>query len=216
MTSAPVWYTQALPMRRRRLRATTPNGSIRILPAGSARNVLQSSPRSRPAHRSTYGATRSRPIASGRSPFGLRIRRAAEAKSPAIHAERAFIKGMIEVQDEGSQLAALLAGARPGEQVVDLCAGGGGKTLALAAMMENRGQIYATDDDKRRLSPIHARLVRAGARNVQVRPPKYEADALADLAGRADLVLIDAPCTGTGVWRRNPDAKWRMRPGALD
>ena len=150
------------------------------------------------------------------SPFGLRIRRAAEAKSPAIHAERAFIKGMIEVQDEGSQLAALLAGARPGEQVVDLCAGGGGKTLALAAMMENRGQIYATDDDKRRLSPIHARLVRAGARNVQVRPPKYEADALADLAGRADLVLIDAPCTGTGVWRRNPDAKWRMRPGALD
>jgi 16S rRNA (cytosine967-C5)-methyltransferase len=81
--------------------------------------------------------------------------------------------------------------------------------------MENRGQIYATDSDKRRLAPIHPRLERAGARNVQVRTPKGEKDVLADLVGRADLVLIDAPCTGTGIWRRNPDAKWRMRPGAL-
>jgi 16S rRNA (cytosine967-C5)-methyltransferase len=122
---------------------------------------------------------------------------------------------MVEVQDEGSQLAALLAGARRGEQVVDLCAGAGGKTLALAAVMENHGQIYATDSDKRRLAPIHARLERAGARNVQVRTPRGNADVLSDLAGRADLVLIDAPCTGIGVWRRNPDAKWRVRPGAL-
>jgi 16S rRNA (cytosine967-C5)-methyltransferase len=150
------------------------------------------------------------------SPLGLRIRLAAAAKSPAIHAEPAFLKGMIEVQDEGSQLAALLAGASRGEQVVDLCAGAGGKTLALAAAMENHGQIYATDSDKRRLAPIHARLERAGLRNVQVRTPRGDADVLSDLAGRADLVLIDAPCTGIGVWRRNPDAKWRMRPGALD
>ena len=149
------------------------------------------------------------------SPWGLRIRLAAEAKSPAIHAEPAFLKGMIEVQDEGSQLAALLAGAKPGEQVVDLCAGAGGKTLALAAMMQNKGQIYATDDDKRRLAPIHERLKRSGARNVQVRTPKSVGGELDDLAGRIDLVLIDAPCTGTGAWRRNPDAKWRMRPGAL-
>jgi 16S rRNA (cytosine967-C5)-methyltransferase len=149
------------------------------------------------------------------SPLGLRIRLAAAAKSPAIHAEPAFLKGMIEVQDEGSQLAALLAGASRGEQVVDLCAGAGGKTLALAAAMENHGQIYATDSDKRRLAPIHARLERAGVRNVQVRTPRGNADVLSGLAGRADLVLIDAPCTGIGVWRRNPDAKWRMRPGAL-
>ena len=149
------------------------------------------------------------------SPLGLRIRLRADAKSPAIHAEPAFIKGMVEVQDEGSQLAALLAGARRGEQVVDLCAGAGGKTLALAAAMENHGQIYATDSDKRRLAPIHARLERAGARNVQVRTPRGNADVLSDVAGRADLVLIDAPCTGIGVWRRNPDAKWRVRPGAL-
>ena len=108
------------------------------------------------------------------SPFGLRITLAAEAKSPAIHAEPAFIKGMIEMQDEGSQLAALLAGAKPGEQVVDLCAGAGGKTLALAATMENHGQIYATDSDKRRLAPIHDRLARSGARNVQVRTPKSD------------------------------------------
>ena len=98
----------------------------------------------------------------------------------------------------------MLAGAEPGEQVVDLCAGAGGKTLALAAMMENKGQIYATDNDKRRLAPIHARLERAGARNVQVRTPRGRQRNLDDLAGRIDLVLIDAPCTGTGSWRRNP------------
>ena len=123
---------------------------------------------------------------------------------------------MIELQDEGSQLTAVFSGAKPGEQVVDLCAGAGGKTLALAAMMENKGQIFATDDDKRRLAPIHERLKRSGARNVQVRTPKSVGGELADLVGRCDLVLIDAPCTGTGTWRRNPDAKWRMRPGALE
>jgi 16S rRNA (cytosine967-C5)-methyltransferase len=123
---------------------------------------------------------------------------------------------MVEVQDEGSQIAALLAGAKPGAQVIDLCAGAGGKTLALAAAMDNRGQLYATDLDKRRLAPIHDRLARSGARNVQVRTPKSVGSELADLNGRADLVLIDAPCTGIGTWRRNPDAKWRVRPGALE
>jgi 16S rRNA (cytosine967-C5)-methyltransferase len=150
------------------------------------------------------------------APQGLRIRLSADAKSPAIHAEPAYLKGLVEIQDEGSQLAALLTGAQPGEQVVDLCAGGGGKTLALAAAMANKGQLYATDSDKRRLAPIHARLDRAGARNVQVRTPKSIGSELDDLAGRIDLVLIDAPCTGTGAWRRNPDAKWRLRPGALE
>jgi 16S rRNA (cytosine967-C5)-methyltransferase len=150
------------------------------------------------------------------SPWGLRIRLAADARSPAIHAEPAFLKGLVEIQDEGSQLAALFSGARPGDQVVDLCAGAGGKTLALAAMMQNKGQIFATDDDKRRLAPIHDRLRRAGARNVQVRTPKSVGTEIDDLAGRIDLVLIDAPCTGTGAWRRNPDAKWRIRPGALE
>jgi 16S rRNA (cytosine967-C5)-methyltransferase len=150
------------------------------------------------------------------SPLGLRIVLAADARSPAIHAEPAFIKGLIEIQDEGSQLAALIAGAKPGEQVIDLCAGAGGKTLALAAAMDNKGQLFASDDDKRRLAPIHARLERADVRNVQVRTPRGDTDVLADLAGHADLVLIDAPCTGTGSWRRNPDAKWRVRPGALE
>jgi 16S rRNA (cytosine967-C5)-methyltransferase len=157
-----------------------------------------------------------KPEPSHWSPWGLRVRLSADAKSPAIHAEPAFLKGMIEVQDEGSQLAALFSGAKPGEQVIDLCAGAGGKTLALAAMMANKGQIYATDDDKRRLVPIHERLARSGARNVQVRTPKSVGGEIDDLASRLDLVLIDAPCTGTGSWRRNPDAKWRMRPGALE
>jgi 16S rRNA (cytosine967-C5)-methyltransferase len=153
------------------------------------------------------------------SPEGLRIHLAADAKSPAIHAEPVYLKGQIEIQDEGSQLAALLSAAEPGMQVIDLCAGAGGKTLALAAAMDNHGQIYATDTDKRRLVAIYERISRADARNIQVRTPKGsrggDADVLADLAGRADLVLIDAPCTGTGTWRRNPDAKWRIRPGSL-
>jgi 16S rRNA (cytosine967-C5)-methyltransferase len=150
------------------------------------------------------------------SPWGLRVRLAADAKSPAVHAEPAYLKGFVEVQDEGSQLAALFAGAKPGEQVLDLCAGAGGKTLALAAMMANKGQVFATDDDKRRLAPIHDRVSRSGARNVQVRTPKSVGGEIDDLKGRMDLVVIDAPCTGTGAWRRNPDAKWRMRPGALE
>jgi 16S rRNA (cytosine967-C5)-methyltransferase len=150
------------------------------------------------------------------SPIGLRIELGADARNPGIHAEEAFIKGQIEVQDEGSQLAALLSAAKPGEQVIDLCAGAGGKTLALAAQMQGKGRLIATDHDKRQLVPIHERLSRAGIHNCDVRTPKGEGDALSDIRGSADLVMIDAPCTGTGTWRRNPDAKWRMRPGALE
>src|ERR1700675_1214833 len=150
------------------------------------------------------------------SPIGLRIELGADARNPGIHAEEDFIKGLVEVQDEGSQLAALLSAAKPGEQVIDLCAGAGGKTLALAAMMQGKGRLIATDHDKRQLAPIYERLSRAGVHNADVRTPKGEADPLADIRASADLVLIDAPCTGTGTWRRNPDAKWRMRPGALE
>ena len=131
--------------------------------------------------------------------------------------EPVFARGLVEIQDEGSQIAAKIARAKPGEQVLDLCAGGGGKCLAMAGDMDNRGQIYATDSDGRRLTPIFPRLERAGARNVQVRAPRGpKSDPVADLAHACDLVLADAPCTGTGTWRRNPDAKWRIRPGALE
>src|SRR6266849_1209617 len=150
------------------------------------------------------------------SPIGLRIELGADARNPGIHAEQDFIKGAIEVQDEGSQLAALLSAAKPGEQVIDLCAGAGGKTLALAALMQGKGRLIATDHDKRQLAPIYERLSRAGVHNADIRTPKGEGDTLADIRASADLVLIDAPCTGTGTWRRNPDAKWRMRPGALE
>lgn len=150
------------------------------------------------------------------SPIGLRIDLGADARNPGIHAEEDFIKGAIEVQDEGSQLAALLSAAKPGEQVIDLCAGAGGKTLALAAMMQGKGRLIATDHDKRQLAPIYERLSRAGVHNCDVRTPKGPDDTLSDIHSSADLVLIDAPCTGTGTWRRNPDAKWRMRPGALE
>jgi 16S rRNA (cytosine967-C5)-methyltransferase len=156
------------------------------------------------------------PSETPHSPLGLRIAPGEDGRGPALQSEPEFLKGWFEIQDEGSQLAALATGAKPGEQVVDLCAGGGGKTLALAAMMDNAGQIYGTDGDARRLAPIHERLKRSGARNVQVRTPRGRADAVADLDGKSDCVLVDAPCTGSGTWRRNPDAKWRLRPGSLE
>ncbi|MGB8278958.1 MAG: RsmB/NOP family class I SAM-dependent RNA methyltransferase [Methylovirgula sp.] len=150
------------------------------------------------------------------SPIGLRVPLSPDGRNPSLAGEPAYVKGLIEIQDEGSQLAALLCGAKPGEQVLDLCAGGGGKSLALAAIMDNHGQIYATDRNAARLAGIYPRLEKAATRNVQLRPPRRGSDVLADLAGRCDLVLVDAPCTGTGTWRRNPDAKWRIRPGALE
>ncbi|MCX5493905.1 RsmB/NOP family class I SAM-dependent RNA methyltransferase [Kaistia dalseonensis] len=145
----------------------------------------------------------------------LRLPLEPERGEPHIASTESFLKGHVEIQDLGSQLAAEFAGARPGMQVLDFCAGGGGKTLALAAAMQNHGQIFAYDSDRRRLAPIHDRLTRSGVRNVQVRTPRPNGDVLDDLEGRMDLVLIDAPCTGTGTWRRNPDAKWRIRPGSL-
>ncbi len=149
------------------------------------------------------------------APLGLRIIANAEGRVPHVQSEPAFLKGAVEVQDEGSQLVSLLAGAKAGMQVLDLCAGGGGKTLAMGARMNNRGQIFAYDSDARRLAPIHERILRAGLHNVQVLNPR-DPHALDPLRGKMDLVLVDAPCTGTGTWRRHPDAKWRMRPSSLD
>jgi len=149
------------------------------------------------------------------SPLALRIELETDGKAPALTSEPAYIKGQVEIQDEGSQIAAILAAPPRGGQVLDLCAGGGGKTLEFAALMDKAGQLYAYDDDIRRLAPIHERVQRAGAHNVQIRSPRGRTDVLEDLEGRMDLVLVDAPCTGTGTWRRNPDAKWRIRPGAL-
>ncbi len=147
---------------------------------------------------------------------GLRFQPGEDGRGPSLQTEKAFLDGLFEVQDEGSQLAARLSLASPSDFAVDLCAGAGGKTLSLAALMENRGQIIATENDSRRLTPLYERVTRSGARNVQVRSPKLRNDdAVADIDGLADLVFVDAPCTGSGTWRRNPDAKWRLRPGAL-
>jgi 16S rRNA (cytosine967-C5)-methyltransferase len=157
-----------------------------------------------------------RPSPTPFSPVGIRLPHGEDGRGPSVQSERAFLEGLVEIQDEGSQLVSLLTGMKPGETAIDLCAGGGGKTLALAALSGNMGRIVATDDDQRRLAPIHTRLRRSGARNVEVRPPRGRGDEpLEGLEGQADLVLIDAPCTGVGAWRRNPDAKWRVRPGSL-
>ena len=133
-----------------------------------------------------------------------------DSRTPNVQSEEGYIKGWFEVQDFGSQIVAALGGARGGEQVLDLCAGAGGKTLAMAAAMENRGQIFAYDSDRTRLAPIYDRLKRAGARNVQVRAPGE--GVLDDLVGKLDRVLVDAPCTGSGTWRRQPTAKWKVTP----
>lgn len=134
-----------------------------------------------------------------------------------VEKSQPWIDGWIEVQDAGSQIVTLAAGAQPGMRVVDLCAGGGGKTLALAAAMENRGALLATDADRPRLSRLMPRAQRAGVSIVETRllNPGREAEPLADWAGTADAVLIDAPCSGTGTWRRNPEARWRLTPARL-
>lgn len=136
-------------------------------------------------------------------------------RAPAITIIPAFNKGWVEIQDLGSQIAALAAGVVKGAQVLDFCAGGGGKTLALAALMENKGQLYAYDKDARRLQPLYDRARRAGIRNLQIINPLTDKVALDALAGKMDVVFIDAPCTGSGTWRRRPDTKWRLTPDQL-
>jgi 16S rRNA (cytosine967-C5)-methyltransferase len=153
---------------------------------------------------------------AGIMPDALRVPApdAAERAAPVESAPE-FQKGWFEVQDLGSQIAAAAAGEIKGRQVLDFCAGGGGKTLALAAAMGNTGQLYAYDSDARRLSETVKRATRASVRNLQVRSP-IRPDALEGLAGRMDLVFVDAPCTGSGTWRRHPDAKWRLTPAQLE
>jgi 16S rRNA (cytosine967-C5)-methyltransferase len=146
------------------------------------------------------------------APQGLRI-------DPGVPVESfdAFRDGLIEVQDTGSQLACLALGAAPGETMLDLCAGAGGKTLAIAAAMEGRGRLVASDSDRNRLSRLAPRAERAGAAMIETRliNPGREVEMLHDLADGCDAVLVDAPCSGTGTWRRNPEARWRLTPQRL-
>lgn len=155
---------------------------------------------------------RARPTAIAR--HGLRIEptRGGE-RHPNVQADQAFQKGWFEIQDEGSQIVSDLVFAQPGEQVLDYCAGAGGKTLALAAAMGNRGQVHAYDADRQRLKPIAERIRRAGVRNVQVHEPGAD---LEPLVARMDRVVVDAPCTGTGVWRRHPHTKWKLTREMLE
>ena len=149
---------------------------------------------------------------SALAPLGIRV-----AGKPALERTDAFRGGAVEVQDCGSQLIAHLVAPRRGQTVVDFCAGAGGKTLALAALMRGSGQVFACDVSATRLARLRPRLARSGATNVQPFGIDHEGDAkLGRLAARADAVLVDAPCSGTGTLRRNPDVKWRLRESDVD
>jgi 16S rRNA (cytosine967-C5)-methyltransferase len=144
------------------------------------------------------------------SPLGIRVK-----GRPAVAQTQPFKKGWIEIQDEGSQMVAYVANATPGMSVVDFCAGAGGKTLALAAQMKNKGRVIACDVLGGRLKRARERFKRAGLHNIEVRELISEKDDWVKRnAGKHDVVLVDAPCSGTGVWRRNPDARWKnLGPG---
>ncbi len=146
------------------------------------------------------------------APHGLRV-----PQGSRVEEWDAFRSGALEIQDTGSQLACLAVAAQPGETVIDLCAGAGGKTLALAAAMDNAGRLIAADTDKRRLSQLAPRAERAGAMIAEtvLLDPGREAEALGPWQRQADAVLVDAPCSGTGTWRRNPEARWRLTQGEL-
>lgn len=145
------------------------------------------------------------------SSWGLRVQ-----GKPALNRAPAFLQGEVEVQDEGSQLLALLTGAGRGEMVVDFCAGAGGKTLALGAMMRNTGRLYAFDTSDHRLAALKPRLARSGLSNVHpVRIAHERDDRIRRLEGKIDRVLVDAPCSGLGTLRRNPDLKWRQSPASV-
>jgi len=145
------------------------------------------------------------------SPWGIRL-----SPDSKVDDHPAFADGRVEIQDEGSQLIALVCQAQPGQLIVDLCAGAGGKALALAAASNNQATIIASDTNRARLSKLPARAERAGA-NIATRllDGGREAQQLADLAGTADVVLVDAPCSGSGTWRRSPEGRWRLTPERL-
>lgn len=146
------------------------------------------------------------------SPWGIRL-----AAGTAAVDSAEFRDGLVEVQDEGSQLIALACGARPGETLVDLCAGAGGKALALAAASGGAARIVASDTNRDRLARLGPRAARGGATiETRLLDPGRELERLADLIGAADLVLVDAPCSGSGTWRRNPEGRWRLTPARLD
>jgi 16S rRNA (cytosine967-C5)-methyltransferase len=145
------------------------------------------------------------------SPWGLRVQ-----GKPALNKLDVFTEGQVEVQDEGSQLLALMTDAKRGEMVVDFCAGAGGKTLALGASMRNTGRLYAFDTSGHRLAALKPRLARSGLSNVYPVQIAHERDdRIKRLAGKIDRVLVDAPCSGLGTLRRNPDMKWRQSPQAI-
>ena len=148
------------------------------------------------------------------SPIGMRYPPVKGfGRHPNVQSDPDFLTGKLEIQDEGSQIVSLLVAAKPGEKILDYCAGGGGKSLALASDMKNEGAVHAFDIDKRRLAPTYERATRAGASIIKVVQPP--AKSLNNLRGAMDRVLVDAPCTGVGTWRRKPDAKWRLTEDAL-
>ncbi len=158
---------------------------------------------------------RHHPEPTPHSSWGLRFHEDGRGRLPKLTSELSFHRGEFEIQDEGSQVAALLCPAEAGMQVLDYCAGAGGKTLALAARMSGKGRILAHDAELSRLSPIVERLRRAGVEDMVELIAPHERERLRNLKGQMNVVLVDAPCSGSGTWRRKPDIKWRLREKTL-
>lgn len=166
----------------------------------------------RKADRATVIALIADAVPTPHAPSGIRL-----PEGTAIEGLEAWNDGLIEIQDEGSQLIAQACRVRPGMTVLDLCAGAGGKTLALGDDMGDEGRLIASDTDRARLSRLSPRAARAGLTSIETRllDPGREGNVLGDLSEACDVVLVDAPCSGTGTWRRNPEARWRLNPERL-
>ena len=201
----PAWLLPHLEARFGKTLESEMTALLRIAPVDLRANTLKAD---RAAAQSALSASGWRATLAPLSPLGLKL-----GPRTDIGKLQPLADGLVEVQDEGSQLAALLVDARPGQYVIDYCAGAGGKTLVLAAAMQNRGHLVALDVNEVRLTRARQRLRRAGTENAECRV--LDAKWVKRQAGRADRVLVDAPCTGTGTWRRKPDARWRLQPNDL-
>jgi 16S rRNA (cytosine967-C5)-methyltransferase len=210
----PAWLDESLALVFGENRAVEMAAMAKPAPLDLRTNILKTNRDNLIAELSTSPKLMQKPDATDLSPWGIRIPWN-NGKNFPWATEFSYLKGEFEVQDEASQLVSILTGAKEGMTIADVCAGAGGKTLALAMMTNNKATIIAYDKDQNRIAPIFERLTRAGVNNVDVRTLRRGGE-LDNLKSACEIVLVDAPCTGSGTWRRAPDTKWRISPQNIE